>query len=146
MPAFKYNMQPGMLGANLEDVGATCVDRCSVTRVSFDASLYSVLPRKRRGRHDTHAHIHAVCKSRASPGHSLELVEVLLYVYRNRRFIRGGSPGRPPRLSHSSSHSVRAKIINTNFLFIIFCPGNWEDQEKPADNPRLGQWLTGTLI
>ena len=29
------------------------------------------------------------------------LVEVLLYVHRNRRFIRGGSPGRPPRLSHS---------------------------------------------
>ena len=30
------------------------------------------------------------------------LVEVLLYVHRNRRFIRDGSPGRPPRLSHSS--------------------------------------------
>ena len=30
------------------------------------------------------------------------LVEVLLYVRRNRRFIRDGSPGRPPRLSHSS--------------------------------------------
>ena len=29
------------------------------------------------------------------------LVEVLLYVHRNRRFIRDGSPGRPPRLSHS---------------------------------------------
>ena len=28
-------------------------------------------------------------------------VEVLLYVHRNRRFIRDGSPGRPPRLSHS---------------------------------------------
>ena len=33
-----------------------------------------------------------------------EVVEekVLLYVHRNRRFIRDGSPGRPPRLSHSS--------------------------------------------
>ena len=30
------------------------------------------------------------------------MVEVLLYVHRNRRFIRDGSPGRPPRLSHSS--------------------------------------------
>ena len=30
------------------------------------------------------------------------LVEVLRYVQRNRRFIRDGSPGRPPRLSHSS--------------------------------------------
>ena len=29
-------------------------------------------------------------------------VEVLLYVHRNRRFIRGGGPGRPPRLSHTS--------------------------------------------
>ena len=30
------------------------------------------------------------------------LVEVLLYVQRNCRLIRDGSPGRPPRLSHSS--------------------------------------------
>ena len=30
------------------------------------------------------------------------VVKVLLYVHRNRRFIRDGSPGRPPRLSHSS--------------------------------------------
>ena len=30
------------------------------------------------------------------------LVEVLFYVHRNRRLIRDGSPGRPPRLSHSS--------------------------------------------
>ena len=30
------------------------------------------------------------------------VVEVLLYVHRNRRFIRDGSPGQPPRLSHSS--------------------------------------------
>ena len=29
-------------------------------------------------------------------------VEVLLYVHRNRRLIRNGSPGQPPRLSHSS--------------------------------------------
>ena len=29
-------------------------------------------------------------------------VEVLLYVHRNRGFIRDGSPERPPRLSHSS--------------------------------------------
>ena len=32
----------------------------------------------------------------------LPMAEVLLYVHRNRRFIRDGSPGRPPRLSHSS--------------------------------------------
>ena len=30
------------------------------------------------------------------------VVEVLLCVHRNRRLIRDGSPGRPPRLSHSS--------------------------------------------
>ena len=30
------------------------------------------------------------------------VVEVLLYVHRNRRFIMDGSPGCPPRLSHSS--------------------------------------------
>ena len=30
------------------------------------------------------------------------LVEVLLYVHRNRMFIRDGCPGRPPRLSHTS--------------------------------------------
>ena len=41
------------------------------------------------------------------------VVEVLLYVHRNRRLIRDGSPGRPPRLSHSSwnlpeqSHCIR---------------------------------------
>ena len=30
------------------------------------------------------------------------VVEVLLYVHRNRWFIRDGSPGHPPRLSHGS--------------------------------------------
>ena len=29
-------------------------------------------------------------------------IEVLLYIHRNQRLIRDGSPGRPPRLSHSS--------------------------------------------
>ena len=32
----------------------------------------------------------------------LFVVEVLPYVHRNRRLIADGSPGRPPRLSHSS--------------------------------------------
>ena len=36
------------------------------------------------------------------PSNNSFVVEVLLYVHRNRRFIRVGSPGRPPRLSHSS--------------------------------------------
>jgi len=30
------------------------------------------------------------------------VVEALLYIHGNRRLIRDGSPGRPPRLSHSS--------------------------------------------
>ena len=33
---------------------------------------------------------------------AVDLVEVLLYVHRNRRLIRDGSPGRPPGLSHNS--------------------------------------------
>ena len=33
---------------------------------------------------------------------SIGWVEVVVYVHRNRRFIRDGSPGRPLRLSHSS--------------------------------------------
>ena len=40
------------------------------------------------------------------------VVEVLLYIHRNRRYIRDGSPGRPPRLSHSSSNSdVAVELI-----------------------------------
>ena len=33
---------------------------------------------------------------------NVHLAEVLLYVHRNRRLIRDGSPGWPPRLSHSA--------------------------------------------
>ena len=40
---------------------------------------------------------------RAIPAPPLtSMVEALLYGHRNRRLIRDGSPGRPPRLSHSS--------------------------------------------
>ena len=38
-----------------------------------------------------------LCKK---PG-SASVAEVSLYVHRHRRFIRDGSPGRPPPLSHS---------------------------------------------
>ena len=38
----------------------------------------------------------------SSLGENVVVVEVLLYVHRNRRLIRDGSPGRPPRLSHGS--------------------------------------------
>ena len=41
------------------------------------------------------------------------LVEGLLYVHGNRRFIRDGSPGRPPRLSHSSRTLMQYVLRNT---------------------------------
>ena len=37
------------------------------------------------------------------------VVEVLLYLHRNGRLIRDGNPGRPPRLSRSSS-SLRSDV------------------------------------
>ena len=50
------------------------------------------------GAQDVHLNIHTVPELWEK---ELE-VEVLLYVHKNRRLIRDGSPGRPPRLSHSS--------------------------------------------
>ena len=46
----------------------------------------------------------ALNRSSTKPAHSSTWIEVLLYpyVHRNRSLIRDGSPGRPPRLSHSS--------------------------------------------
>ena len=38
----------------------------------------------------------------AKLAHWFRQIEALIYVQRNRRLIRDGSPGRPPRLSHSS--------------------------------------------
>ena len=45
-----------------------------------------------------------------------QVVEALLYVHRNRRLIRDGSPGRTPRLSHSSW----ALIIHESTTPIIY--------------------------
>ena len=42
------------------------------------------------------------CKPNSKVLQMLFVVQVLLYVHRNRRLIKDGSPGRPPRLSHSS--------------------------------------------
>ena len=72
-------------------------DTVSVLNV-FCASQ-SVDPNRRRDAGDcTDSH------SQCLPGvpHSIGVVKVLLYVHRNRRLIRDGSPWRPPRLSHSS--------------------------------------------
>ena len=50
-------------------------------------------------------------------GHAtVQLVEMLLYVHTNSRFIRDGSPGRPPRLSHSSRALVSAAHDSTSCL------------------------------
>ena len=55
------------------------------------------------GSSDPDVHILAVGDVMESKGNVVVVVvEALLYVHRNRRFIRDGSPGRPPRLSHSS--------------------------------------------
>ena len=43
--------------------------------------------------------------------------EVLLYVHRNRRFIRDGSPGRPPRLSQQLLSSARMLLVECCFTF-----------------------------
>ena len=48
------------------------------------------------GAQDGHLDFHTQLLSSAE-----RLVEVLLYVHRNRRLIRDESPGRPPRLSHT---------------------------------------------
>ena len=45
---------------------------------------------------------HSLYLRSATTGAESMVVEVLLYVHRNRTFIRDGSSGRPPRLSHSS--------------------------------------------
>ena len=47
------------------------------------------------------------------------LVEVLLYVHRNRRLIRDGSPGRPPRLSHSS-RALLLQVSTVGSLGTVF--------------------------
>ena len=57
------------------------------------------------GSNDPDVHILAVGDVMESKGNVVVVVvvvAVLLYVHRNRRLIRDGSPGRPPRLSHSS--------------------------------------------
>ena len=41
------------------------------------------------------------------------VVEVFLYVHRNRRLIRDGSPGRPPRLSRSSCEQPLRRNCNS---------------------------------
>ena len=72
--------------------------------LSHDSWWWSVALRPQKlglfgtGAQDVHLDFHTapeLCMGRG-------LVEVLLYVHRNCRFIRDGSPGCPPRLSHSS--------------------------------------------
>ena len=43
------------------------------------------------------------------------MVEVLLYVHRNRRLIRDGSPGGPPRLSYSTWTLMITPVVECCF-------------------------------
>ena len=47
------------------------------------------------------------------------VVEVLLYVRRNRRLIRDGSPGRPPQLSHSSWARTNVPLVEDQHHFAL---------------------------
>ena len=49
-------------------------------------------------------------------------VEVLLYVHRNRRLIRDGSPKQPPRLSHSSWALEKFLLSTQRYLAWTFLP------------------------
>ena len=60
------------------------------------------------GAQDVHLHFHTAPELWFCPWWWWS---VLLDVHRNRRLIRDGSPGRPPRLSHSSSLCTREVII-----------------------------------
>ena len=54
------------------------------------------------------------------------VVQVFLYVHRNRRFIKDGSPGRPPRLSHSSCAPMETRHLPLSLrLPRSRCGGNW---------------------
>ena len=84
-------------------------------------------------------------------------VEVLLYVHRNHRFIRDGSPGRPRRLSHSSWTLPKALTVTTFYTCIdagLNCDALTERQEfwvngrrrservqyENADNGIVDEW------
>ena len=66
--------------------------------------LFDTLTQKVREQSNTGKHCRLACfiHYRCVDDNSWLLVEVSLDVPRNRRLIRDGSPGRPPRLSHSS--------------------------------------------
>ena len=55
-----------------------------------------------------------------SPLHSsCSLVEVLLYVHRNRRLIRAGSPGRPPRLTFTQMMMMSWCLMSSDVIWHI---------------------------
>ena len=62
------------------------------------------------------------------------VVEVLLYVHRNRRLLRDGSPGRPRRLSHSF---WALKTENTLYSAIIVSA---IPVTAGTEVPRLAPW------
>ena len=60
------------------------------------------------------------------------VAEVLLYVHRNHRFIRDGSPGRPPRLSLSSW-----ALCSRSMLLYIHRNCRFIRDKSPGRPPRL---------
>ena len=60
---------------------------------------------------------------------------VLLYVHRNHRLIRDGSPGRPPRLSHSS-WTLLFSFIQL-FSHILFSPLLHSRPDRPCEYVEL---------
>ena len=76
------------------------------------------------------------------------LVEVLLYAHRNRRFIRDGSQGRPPRHSHSS------ELWDSSMLLYVHRNRRFIRDGSQGRPPRLSHsswtlrvtWLVGVLL
>ena len=69
------------------------------------------------------------------------LAEVLLYIHWNRRFIRDGSPGRPPRLSHSS---WTLHIIHQLVNIMYYANAHWNIYMH--SNFPHGEWIACVTI
>ena len=95
----------------------TAIDACDCTRglyghrkrVCTGSWLWEKNPLLHMGLEP--ASIQLLCSAFQSDAPPTDVVEVLLYVHRNRRLIRDGSPGRPPRLSHSSWALVPTELF-----------------------------------
>ena len=64
---------------------------------------------------------------------------VLLYVRRNHRLIRDGSPGRPPRFSHSSWVLTGHKTLSYLLTFAL-----WRCRRHASKGPKTRSWWDKT--